>query len=81
MSIELATEFWTVAALYLATGAVVAAPIAFWGTSATDHAARGAGVAFRLIIMPGIIALWPYFILRMLSGRIVNKPIDEAGRE
>lgn len=70
---------WLAVALYLGVGVIVALLFAVWGASATDHAAKGAGLPFRLIILPGAALLWPYMIGRLLSGRKINKPI--AGRE
>ena len=33
-----------------------------------DHGVEGSGVAARVILIPGVIALWPYLFLRLLSG-------------
>jgi hypothetical protein len=70
---------WAGVVLYLAVGAVVALVFALWAAAATDHAARGAGLWFRLAILPGAALLWPYMILRVLSFRRINKPIPDRG--
>lgn len=49
---------------YAALGAVFGAWFAFRGVERVDHAARGAKIGFRLIILPGVAAFWPLFLLR-----------------
>ena len=40
------------------------------GVGRVDAAAKGAGVGFRLLILPGAAALWPVLLRRwMRSGR------------
>ena len=75
MSIQSAETIWLCVGAYLAIGAVVGVLFALWAAAATDHAARGANPWFRLIIIPGIIGLWPLMLLRLLSGRRINAPI------
>ena len=60
-------------------GGVVAVAFAVFAAAATDHAAAGSSLWFRLLIIPGAMILWPYMILRLLSGRKINAPIP--GRE
>jgi hypothetical protein len=38
------------------------------GLTRIDHGAKGAGLGFRLLILPGLIALWPLMLIRWLSG-------------
>jgi hypothetical protein len=38
------------------------------GVARIDNGAKGAGIAFRLLILPGLIALWPLMIIRWISG-------------
>lgn len=75
MSVVTAEMIWTGVAAYLGAGFLVAVVVALWGARATDHAAQGAGLGFRLIIMPAAMLLWPYMILRLLSGRKINAPV------
>lgn len=75
MTIEAAQMIWAGVALWLAVGLAVAAVFAVWGAPATDHAARGAGLWFRLLIIPGAAILWPYMLGRLFSGRRINAPI------
>ncbi len=65
--------------LYLAIGLVFALIIAFWGAARIDHAADGANLWFRLIVIPGLAGLWPIMLLRLLSGRRINAPIERDG--
>lgn len=75
MSIAAAEMFWIWVGVYLGAGLVVAVVFALWGARATDHAAEGAGLPFRLVIIPGAMLLWPYMVLRLLSGRKINAPV------
>lgn len=79
MTVEAAEMFWAAVALWLAVGSVVATVFAVWGAAATDHAATGAGIGFRLLIIPGAAILWPYMLARLLSGRRINAPIRGRG--
>lgn len=46
-------------AIYTACGLAVGIPFVVRGVDRVDSAARGAPVGFRLLILPGVIALWP----------------------
>ncbi|MEO1135929.1 MAG: hypothetical protein AAFW68_04845 [Pseudomonadota bacterium] len=63
------------AALYFAIGAVVGLIFLALGVSRLDAAAKGAGVFFRVTIFAGCAVLWPYIVLRWLSGKVINQPI------
>ncbi|MEQ1930181.1 MAG: hypothetical protein ABL957_06555 [Parvularculaceae bacterium] len=76
MTIAEAELIWRAVAIYLAIGVPVGLFFAWRGAAMTDHAAEGAGVWFRLAILPGAVALWPYMAARLLSGRKVNAPIE-----
>ena len=66
-----------VAGLYFAVGALVALAFLIFGAARLDASARGAGFFFRLAVFPGCAALWPYIVLRWLSGRKINQPIED----
>lgn len=54
--------------LYIACG-LTFAPFFVWrGVGRMDPAARTAGLGFRLIILPGVVALWPVLLRRWLAG-------------
>lgn len=56
------------AALYAALGAAVAVGFAARGVDRLDPAARGAGWAFRLVLLPAATLLWPLLLRRWLAG-------------
>jgi hypothetical protein len=54
-------------AIYAGLGLAFAAAFVTVGVSRIDPAARGAPVGFRLLILPGSVALWPYLVFVFLS--------------
>jgi hypothetical protein len=52
------------AGAYVAAGALFAAAFLTWGVSRIDPAARQGTPGFRLIILPGVVALWPFLLFR-----------------
>ena len=67
-SIETVTAVLNGVALYAAAGAVFAGAFLLLGITRIDNGAKGAGLGFRLLILPGLIALWPLMLIRWLSG-------------
>jgi hypothetical protein len=61
------------AAAYLAIGLMVGVPFVVRGVHCIDPAARGTSLAFRLLILPGSVALWPWTVGRWLH------PTKEVG--
>ena len=61
---------WMLAALgtYLAAGVLFAIPFVLVGAGRIDPGARGAPWSFRLLIVPGVAALWPLLLRRWASG-------------
>jgi hypothetical protein len=55
-------------ALYALIGGIVSALFLLFGVTRIDHAAKGTGILFKLMVLPGLVALWPLVILRWLSG-------------
>ncbi len=55
--------------LYLALGLAFGVPFVWRGVERLDPAARGGTLGFRLLILPGCAALWPWLALRLLRGR------------
>ncbi len=53
-----------IAAAYVAIGALFAGVFLTLLLPRVDHAARGAPPTFRLLILPGVIALWPVLLVR-----------------
>ena len=52
-----------IATIYGAAGLAVAAVFLLWGIDRIDPAASGA-YAFRPLLIPGIVLLWPAVLLR-----------------
>ena len=73
----LAEAFVFCLGMYFFIGAVVAILFLAFGVSRIDHAADGASVFFRPMIFLGCLALWPFIIVRFLSMRKINSPIEE----
>ena len=69
MTQTIATWLSWLLAGYLTIGLLVAVPFVIRGVDRIDPAARGAGWGFRLIIVPGTIALWPLLVLRWAGRR------------
>jgi hypothetical protein len=61
--------------LYALFGALFALAFVTFGVQRIDPGAKGSGVAFRLLIFSGSIALWPLLLKRWASGQV--SPPDE----
>jgi hypothetical protein len=61
---------WLVRALgfYVGLGLLFAAPFVLRGVDRIDPGAKGASWGFRLIIVPGVVALWPILLRRWWSA-------------
>lgn len=55
--------------VYLLVGLVFAVPFVIRGCAVIDAAAVGAGIRFRLMILPASMALWPLLMRRWVQGR------------
>ncbi|HLK61793.1 MAG TPA: hypothetical protein VKU19_00040 [Bryobacteraceae bacterium] len=63
--------FVALLAVYAVAGVVFAAAFVTLGIHRVDHAATRAGAGFRLIVAPGVAALWPLLLTRWIrSARI-----------
>ena len=51
-------------ALYAAAGVVFAIAFVLFGISRVDSVAEHAPIGFRLIVIPGVAALWPLLLRR-----------------
>jgi hypothetical protein len=67
-NVQTVTAILEGAAAYAALGAVFAVAFIASGLARIDHGAKGAGLVFRLMIVPGLIALWPLMLVRWLAG-------------
>jgi hypothetical protein len=66
--LEQAAE-WLVllAEIYLALGLAFGVVFVTLGIQRIDPGARGAGLGFRLLVLPGSVALWPLLLRRWLT--------------
>lgn len=62
---------------YFAAGVVIAILFLAFGVSRLDQAADGASLFFRPMIFLGCVVLWPFVVVRTLSMRKINQPIEE----
>lgn len=75
MSETIAQAFVTALAFYATVGLVFAVLFVSLGVSRLDSEAQGAGLGFRLIILPGAAAFWPLLLYRWRRG-ITQPPIE-----
>lgn len=57
-----------IAGLYFAGGFVFAIYFLIAGVTRLDRAAIGSSIWFRLLLIPGAVALWPLLALRLMSN-------------
>lgn len=62
-------------AIYLACGLLFAIPFALVGVKRIDPHAAGGSWGFRLLVIPGTMALWPLLLRRWVAG--VKAPPEE----
>jgi hypothetical protein len=53
---------------YLLCGLAAGVPFVLRGVDRVDEAARGAPLGFRLLILPGTVALWPLMTAKWLKA-------------
>jgi hypothetical protein len=63
-------------ATYAGLGLVFALPFVWFGVQRVDSDARGSGIGFRLLILPGAAAFWPMFLYRW-GQRMLGPPVDK----
>lgn len=64
------------AGLYLGLGLAFAIPFVLVGVQRIDPHARHASWGFRLLILPGTMALWPLLMWRWVKG--MSTPPEES---
>jgi len=69
MSPAWAEGLLAVLAVYLAVGVLFAAGIAIKGLGRIDASARGMPWSARLLILPGLVALWPLMLVKCLTQK------------
>ena len=54
---------------YAGIGLLFAVAFLTAGISRVDPLSKGSGIGFRLIILPGVAALWPVLLTRWIRAR------------
>ncbi len=54
---------------YATAGLLFALVFAAFGVQRVDPAARGAGLGFRLLVIPGAAAFWPLLLWKWMRSR------------
>jgi hypothetical protein len=53
---------------YVLAGLAVGVPFVLRGVDRVDEAARGAPIGFRMLILPGTVALWPLMVKKWMQA-------------
>jgi hypothetical protein len=72
----IAAGFLILPGAYLACGLAFAIPFALIGVKKIDPHATHGSWGFRVLIVPGAVALWPLLLRRWTAG--VHKPPEEC---
>ncbi|MEL6507176.1 MAG: hypothetical protein AAFR29_06055 [Pseudomonadota bacterium] len=78
MNIETAELILLGGLIYGAIGFVAALLAVIVVLPRLDAAATRSGILFRLLMIPGLVLLWPVMLVRFGSGRKINQPIEGA---
>ena len=65
---EIARGVLAVASAYGGIGLLFGLAFVALGIQRIDPAARGTGWGFRLLVLPGVVALWPLLAMRWLRS-------------
>jgi hypothetical protein len=66
--IETVTAILEGVAVYAVVGAIFGVLFLAFGLPRVDSGSKGAGLGFRLLILPGLVALWPFMLIRWIAG-------------
>ena len=69
MPVEIADVVLRIAAGYLAIGAVFASVFIALGLRRVDPLAAAGPLRFKVLIVPGIVALWPVLLILWIGAR------------
>jgi hypothetical protein len=61
--------------VYAAAGLLFAVCFVWRLVARLDAAATGGSIGFRILIVPGVVAFWPYLAARLVAG--ASAPPDE----
>ncbi|MFM9994821.1 MAG: hypothetical protein ACKVU4_03355 [Phycisphaerales bacterium] len=74
MAIQIAYVLVGLLIVYTALGLGFAILFVVIGLPRVDHAAAGASWSFRLLILPGVAALWPLMLRRWVEASSKERP-------
>jgi hypothetical protein len=80
MSLALATALVSAFGFYGILGLLYGLYFISYGASRVVPAARGAGIGFALIILPGAVLFWPLLLARLIKGQTRPKETPRALR-
>jgi hypothetical protein len=66
--IETVQAVMDLVAAYAAVGVIFSIFLLLVGATRIDNGVKNAGFGFRILILPGLIALWPLLLIRWLVG-------------
>jgi hypothetical protein len=92
MTEQLALYVWLALGAYLALGALTALAVLTFGPSRLEPTAVKMAVRVRLLVAPGLIALWPLVLVRLAglllllvgvsaAALTVKSAVDRAGMD
>ena len=59
-----------IAAVYLAVGVLFVIPFLIKGLNKVDEGAHGSTIGFKIIIIPGVIVLWPVLLSKWMKSNL-----------
>ncbi|MCP3981679.1 MAG: hypothetical protein GY716_20455 [bacterium] len=75
MNETLAGAIVSIFGIYVAVGILFAVPFVIRGVHRIDPVARKGTWGFRLIVLPGVVALWPLLLRRVM---VASPPPEEC---
>jgi hypothetical protein len=63
-------------AVYLICGAIFAVPFLWRWVGRLDPLAAHGPLGFRALVFPGVTALWPLFVIRLVRLNAVRKSVE-----
>lgn len=74
MAVQIASVLVGLVMVYAALGLGFAVLFVAIGLPRVDHAAAGAPWSFRLVILPGVAALWPLMLRKWVGASSKGRP-------
>lgn len=68
-AVQVAWWVWACVGAYGLAGFVFAIAFVLRGAARVDHAAESSPWSFRIVILPGAVALWPLLLVKWIRAR------------